>query len=444
MSTQKETIHQVSFDLQHLMKGIELVRTVMPTKPILYQLENISVKILAAKGKAILYSTDLQVNLLAILDIKEASSSPAPSVEATGDFTFLLSKKLLAFLDKLDEVTDVTLEYKLVDTEKINKDGKPVIKYTVKVIAGKENTLNTSESYETFPVAFEAPEGYGLLMELPFSVMQQRFKLVKDFRNKDELRPNQQYICINPTSTEQCDVVATDAHRLIRLEMECGLAVDVQRDTEGAVLFPPTVVDVLLKLPKLDTVALYVGISKEKNDAYISDLKRHNERHNKGEAPRVPSSDLTRIVFDYGDIKAELVYRFEERYPNYPVVIPKDQPIRFEMDRAKLLKLIDKAMLSSNQTTMLGKFSFGAELKITAEDIDMETEYEGTMTAMNVGGNPCDFDAIGFNMKFLTQCLKAKVFEGSSVVFEMSTPSRALTMPCDNGQLLLMPLMIQN
>ena len=134
------------------------------------------------------------------------------------------------------------------------------------------------------------------------------------------------------------------------------------------------------------------------------------------------------------------------KYPNYEAVIPKENPNKLVIDRTQLLNSVRRVSIFSNKTTHQIRLKIaGAELNISAEDIDYSNKAEERLT--------CDYQGddmqIGFNSRFLTEMLGN--LDASEVQLEMSLPNRAgLLTPIDGldeGEqitMLVMPVMLNN
>jgi len=160
------------------------------------------------------------------------------------------------------------------------------------------------------------------------------------------------------------------------------------------------------------------------------------------------------VVIEYNDSnakflfgKTELICRLiDGKYPNYEAVIPTENPNRLTIDRNQFLTSVRRVSIFSNKTTHQIRLKIaGAELNISAEDIDYSNKAEERLT--------CDYQGddmqIGFNSRFLTEMLGN--LESDEVTLEMSLPNRAgILTPVDGldeGEaviMLVMPVMLNN
>jgi DNA polymerase III sliding clamp (beta) subunit (PCNA family) len=129
----------------------------------------------------------------------------------------------------------------------------------------------------------------------------------------------------------------------------------------------------------------------------------------------------------------------DARYPDYPCVIPRDNPYFVEVDRKELLQHIASNLPAANRITSQVTFHFNGRVSLECCDIDhnMESRSDFAHTASNI-----DKLDIAFNGKILTQVLKG--MKDSRVKLQMSTSSRAALIAGTNTAetRLLMPLKV--
>ena len=160
------------------------------------------------------------------------------------------------------------------------------------------------------------------------------------------------------------------------------------------------------------------------------------------------------VTVEYNDSNAkfsfdntEMVCRLiDGKYPNYEAVIPKENPNKLVIERNQFLNSVRRVSIFSNKTTHQIRLKIaGAELNISAEDIDYSNKAEERLT--------CDYQGddmqIGFNSRFLTEMLNN--LTSDEVSLEMSMPNRAgiltPTDGLDEGEvvtMLVMPVMLNN
>ena len=160
------------------------------------------------------------------------------------------------------------------------------------------------------------------------------------------------------------------------------------------------------------------------------------------------------VCIEYNDSNAKfsfgnsvLVCRLiDGKYPNYEAVIPKENPNQLTIARNQFLNSVRRISIFSNKTTHQIRLKIaGAELNISAEDIDYSNKAEERLT--------CDYQGddmqIGFNARFLNEMLGN--LESDNVQLEMSLPNRAgILTPVDGldqGEqvtMLVMPVMLNS
>ena len=127
-------------------------------------------------------------------------------------------------------------------------------------------------------------------------------------------------------------------------------------------------------------------------------------------------------------------------------VIPKENPNKLTIERNQFLSSVRRVSIFSNKTTHQVRLKIaGAELNISAEDVDYSNKAEERLTC----GYQGDDMQIGFNSRFLTEMLNN--LNSDEVQLEMSLPNRAgILTPVDGldpGEkitMLVMPVMLNN
>jgi DNA polymerase-3 subunit beta len=160
------------------------------------------------------------------------------------------------------------------------------------------------------------------------------------------------------------------------------------------------------------------------------------------------------VTIEYNDSNAKFIFEntqmvcrlIDGKYPNYEAVIPKENPNQLTIDRNQFLNSVRRVSIFSNKTTHQIRLKIaGAELNISAEDVDYSNKAEERLT--------CDYRGddmqIGFNSRFLTEMLNN--LTSDEVSLEMSLPNRAgILTPVDGldeGEqvtMLVMPVMLNN
>jgi len=223
----------------------------------------------------------------------------------------------------------------------------------------------------------------------------------------DELRPVMSGVFFQ-FSPEELTFVATDAHKLVKYTRT-----DVVASQVAEFIMPKKPLNLLKGI-----------LATSDSDVLIE----YNDSNAK---------------FSFDDV--ELVCRLiDGKYPNYEAVIPKENPNKLSIDRSLFLSSVRRVSIFSNKTTHQIRLKIaGAELNISAEDIDYSNKAEERLT--------CDYQGddmqIGFNSRFFVEMLNN--LNANDVQLEMSLPNRAgILTPIDGldeGEkvtMLVMPVML--
>lgn len=225
----------------------------------------------------------------------------------------------------------------------------------------------------------------------------------------DDLRPVMSGVFFQ-FSTEGLTFVATDAHKLVKYTRE-----DLKANQSAEFIMPKKPLN-LLK-------GILAGSSEEVTIEY--------------------NDSNAKFIFENSELICRLI---DGKYPNYEAVIPRENPNKLTIDRTQFLNSVRRVSIFSNKTTHQIRLKIaGAELNISAEDIDYSNKAEERLT--------CDYQGddiqIGFNSRFLTEMLTN--LSADEVQLEMSLPNRAgILTPLDGldaGEqiiMLVMPVMLNN
>lgn len=198
----------------------------------------------------------------------------------------------------------------------------------------------------------------------------------------DELRPPMMGILLQ-TNGKEIRAVATDGHRLSRFIYRPEKGADLGRD----VIVPAKAMGILVK--GLEAGACTV------------------------------STSATHVRFSYD--QTVLVSRLiEETYPNYEVVIPKENNRLLTIKRDDLINAIRRVSLFASASNHQVRFDLVQNgLKLSAQDADAGGEAHEALE--------CQYDAepmeIGFNATYLLDILTH--IEAEQVVMRFSAPTRA-------------------
>ncbi|KAA5823575.1 DNA polymerase III subunit beta [Algibacter amylolyticus] len=225
----------------------------------------------------------------------------------------------------------------------------------------------------------------------------------------DDLRPVMSGVFFQ-FSTEGLTFVATDAHKLVKYTRG-----DIKANQVAEFIMPKKPLNLLKGI-----------LAASEDDVTIE----YNESNAK-------------FTFENSELICRLI---DGKYPNYEAVIPKENPNKLVIDRNQFLNSVRRVSIFSNKTTHQIRLKIaGAELNISAEDIDYSNKAEERLT--------CDYQGddmqIGFNSRFLTEMLNN--LNADNVQLEMSMPNRAgILTPVDGldeGEhitMLVMPVMLNS
>lgn len=245
-------------------------------------------------------------------------------------------------------------------------------------------------------------------IEIPSDVLLEAINKTIFATGNDELRPVMSGVFFQ-LSSDSTTFVATDAHRLVRYRRT-----DIRSAQSASFIVPRKPLGLLKSA--LAGMKSKVKIDYNDSNAFFA--------------------------FDNFSLICRLI---DGRYPNYEAVIPIDNPNKLTIPRDAFLNSIRRVSLFSNKSTHQVRLKIsGSELKLSAEDVDYNSEGSESL--------PCEFSGqdmeIAFNARFLSDMLNNMGCE--SVNLEMSmpnragilTPSDAETKPEENVLMLVMPVML--
>ena len=259
------------------------------------------------------------------------------------------------------------------------------------------------DNFPKDPVADDATE-----FTMPSSALITAINKTIFAASNDDLRPAMTgvYFELQP---EGISFVATDAHRLVKYTRT-----DVSTPGKDSFIVPKKPLNLLKNaLPDND------------DELKIS----YNSNH---------------LFVTHGS--TELVCRLiDARFPDYRVVIPKDNPYKLVVNRADFQNALRRVSVFSNKSTNQVALTIaGNELGLASQDVDFSFEGNERMN--------CQYDGedmqIAFNAKFVVEMLTG--IDTQDVNVELSTPTKAgLLKPteAEAGEellMLVMPLMLNN
>lgn len=279
------------------------------------------------------------------------------------------------------------------------------------------NTLEISSEQGKYALAYANADEYPQAVEVvdASSLSIQGDTLATAINNtifasgNDDLRPVMSGVFFQLSSSGMT-FVATDAHKLVKYE-------------RSDVVAPETAEFIMPKKPLNLLKSVLVGSKEEVTVNY--------------------NNSNVQFSFDDTVVICRLI---DGKYPNYEAVIPKENPNVMSINRVQLLNTVKRVSIFSNKTTHQIRLRIaGAELHISAEDIDYSNKAEERLTCSFQG----DDMQIGFNARFLTEMLTN--LSSDEIQLELSLPNRAgIITPVDGldeGEqvtMLVMPVMLNN
>lgn len=284
-------------------------------------------------------------------------------------------------------------------------------------VVESNNTIEISSNHGKYALAYASADEFPKTIALdnpsqtivPSEILATAINKTIFAAGNDDLRPVMSGVFFQ-FSTEGLTFVATDAHKLVKYSRT-----DVQANETAEFIMPKKPLNILKAI-----------LATREEEVKIE----YNDSNAK---------------FSFGD--TELVCRLiDGKYPNYEAVIPKENPNQLTINRNQFLNSVRRVSIFSNKTTHQIRLRIaGAELNISAEDIDYSNKAEERLT--------CDYQGddiqIGFNSRFLSEMLSN--ITADDVQLEMSLPNRAgILTPVDGLEqgeqvtMLVMPVMLNS
>lgn len=300
-------------------------------------------------------------------------------------------------LDTLKTLADVPITFT------INNDT-----YAIEMTAGGGKYKLSGHNGEEFPETPTVEEGSSFTIKS--TILSEAISKTAFAAGNDEIRPVMSGVLMELTD-EGMALVATDAHKLVRYARK-----DVVTDNYDFIILPTKPLNQIKNI-----------LGNEELDVKVE----YNEKN---------------AFFAFGNIQL-LCKLIVGKYPNYPAVIPVENPNKLQISRSLLLNTIKRVSLFANQSTHQIRFKIsGQQLELSAEDIDYSNEAVETIS--------CNYDGedleIGFNSKFMQEMLNN--VDTKEVLLKMSQPNRAGLIipiedePQDNEEILMlvMPVMLNS
>lgn len=312
-------------------------------------------------------------------------------IESESNLRFCVNAKTM--LDSMKEITEQPL------TLTINPD-------TLEIEALYQNGRFTLMGQNADEYPMEAEEAYDNQLMISANSLLNGINYCLFSTADDELRPIMNGIYLDIT-TQDVTFVASDGQKLVRNKV-----LNAHAETNCAFI-----------LPKKPATLLKSILPKEASDVEIKFCDK-------------------KAVFNMNEytLTCRLI---EGRYPNYNMVIPKNNPYSAIVDRINLLGALKRVLVFCSQSSNLVKFHLqNNTLTISGQDVDFSTSAEEKI-ACSYNGNPFK---IGFNGAYLYDILNN--LNCTDVTIELADPSRAgVVVPTEQEEnedtlMLLVPLML--
>lgn len=283
--------------------------------------------------------------------------------------------------------------------------------------AESNNTIEISSNHGKYALAYvsgaEFPKSVSIdepnRITIPGHVLATAISKTIFASGNDDLRPVMSGVYFQFTE-EGLTFVATDAHKLVKYSRE-----DMSASEPAELIMAKKPLNILKNI-----------LLESEGDVEIE-------------------SNVSNAKFTFEN--TTLVCRLiDGKYPNYEAVIPKENPNKLVIDKNQFLSSVRRVSIFSNKTTHQVRLKIaGAELNISAEDVDYSNKAEERLTCSYQG----DDMQIGFNSRFLIEMLTN--LTAKEVQLEMSLPNRAgILTPVDGvdeGEritMLVMPVMLNS
>lgn len=365
-----------------LLKVVRRALPLVPKSPVVPALSNFLVT--CKDGGLTLTASDMEKTLI---------TAPL-RVESMGDWSICIPADMLA--TTLGTLPDQPVRL-VVDLDT----------FAVELQAGKSRFRVSGEVATAFPKT-PPPNGPERRMVLPAPLLGRALSTVAPSMLNDVLRPAMHGLYLHGEG-ESLTAVATNGYQLARVTMA---------------------------LPNADLPAVACIIPRGAVPALIVLLED-------AEWATVLIDRLNvRVTVESGEYIARLV---DDRYPDYPNVIPMRNPNELTIDRAVLASAVRQVAAYANKSTNQVRIGLEptGDLSLTAEDLDFSNEASVELAGAAYEGESM---MIGFSARYLSTMVA--LLPDGPIRVQMSTPNRAALLLPETQEagfdvlLLLMPVMV--
>lgn len=344
-------------------------------------------------------TSDSQLTIPAPLTLLDGKYDASLALPVGGIITYLSTLPDCVVTITFNDNQTLALDYCTGSDDKV-KEGKVMLFY---------------EHGDEFPLMAPMSGDENIHICLPVDFFNRALSVARNFVADDELRPVMNTLCVDVTpDLSECVCVASNGHKLMRFTHTNNPATGgsdfIRSNTPGKMLIFSQFFKTLSAFSACETVDI------ESNGVFIR--------------------------FTSGDIEF-ICKALEGKYPNYNVVIPKDNPYYAVIDKKEMLQVIKRVSIFGNTTTNLLRVAkSGMFLDVSAEDIVVSTSAKDQVI-LNDAQCPDGF-AIGLAATTLTAAISA--IEGNDLLMKFAAPSRAVIFtgntPNPTELTLIMPMLL--
>lgn len=302
----------------------------------------------------------------------------------------------------LETTLVVNIEVESDEETQFCTDGKKLVEFLksvgneyIELNVGNVLEIITSNGNYELPIEHandypNTPQIQGQKTTINAELLKDGFNKTSGFTGTDDLRPIMTGVYLHDNV-----FVSTDAHVLSKYTTSTKI--------DGNFIIPKKAVNIIKSVVDGDVVLIY---------------------------------DETNLHIKSGSVT--LVTRLiDGKYPNYEAVIPKEHTSIFTFNRKELLNTLRRLSVFANKTTNQIKFTFGSEVVIESQDVDMSNKGREVFKGEYLGSGL----VIGFNSRYLTNVLNN--YNEETLTMQMSAPNRAAVIESNGLLNLVMPVLCE-
>lgn len=270
--------------------------------------------------------------------------------------------------------------------------------YKLKIKSGEFTAKINPEHSENYPIPPKIEN------EKSFTIDVKEFlpliKIALAFVSNDDLRPAMTGVYVHDVSGKLM-MAATDAHRMYWKEIT-----KTPEALKGCSMIIPA-------------KALKIAVDMFRDGSIVISNSDSNFRIN-------------------NETKEIVTRKIDARFPDYPVVIPRDLPVSFNLIRKQLVAFLKISKHFTNHSTWQTRMIVSPEnIKASGEDADFSLEFEYTLPVYNANKKFVPFD-FGLNINMLLELISQSGDEYVKIDHSGDSQKAIIIDEC----MLLMPLML--